>query len=169
MNVVWQGKKKSRYIIHPKIGFRTARRCWDHTAGVSLLMGHSWRLGWTLLERVFLEKRHVDLACMDGRCTPAKPAEKSGGRKVAGSKGNPWGCLADGSLSQNAGLGERWRGWRLHPWRITFCGGLCCVVRSTLIRWEDMGSHLPQQHVVPGALKKGRRVPKSSYTEVGLS
>lgn len=33
---------------------------------------------------------------MDGHRTPAKPAEKSGGRKVAGSKGNPWGCMAGG-------------------------------------------------------------------------
>lgn len=90
MNVVWQGKKKSRYIIHPKNGFRTARHCWDHTAGDGLWTDRSWRLGWTLPERAFLENKSVCLAYGVGCSTLAKALDKHGGRQLGESKENPW-------------------------------------------------------------------------------
>lgn len=85
MNVVWQGKKKSRYIIHPKYSFRTAQRCWGHTAGDGLWMDRSWRLGWTLPERAFLEKKHICLVHVVGCSKPAKPVDGT----VEGGWGSP--------------------------------------------------------------------------------
>lgn len=85
-------KKKSKYIIHPKDRFRTARHCWDHTAGDGLWTGHSWRLGWTLPERAFLEKKHISWAHLLSCSTLVKPLDKHDGRKLGKKPYSLLGC-----------------------------------------------------------------------------